>query len=127
MRLRFLTLRVAHAARSRHFYTALGLAPARGDSQDLPMLDAGGVRLVLATDAALADHAPPPAGAPGGVLVSLNVDAPDDVDAAWAAGQAAGGTATRAPGTPAWGGRSAWLADPDGHPVELVWNPRLAD
>lgn len=127
MKLRFLTLRVAHAARSRRFYEALGLGPADGDSAALPMLDAGGVRLVLGTDAALAGHAPPGTGAPGAVLVSLNVADADTVDRAWAAGQAAGGHPLRAPGTPAWGGRSAWLADPDGHHVELVWNPKLPD
>ena len=127
MRLRFLTLRVANAARSRRFYTALGLAAAEGDGPALPMLDAGGVRFVLATDTALKGHAPPLGGAPGAVLVSLNTDTSEAVDRAWEAGQAAGGAPVRAPHKPAWGGRAAWLSDPDGHAVEIVWNPRLPD
>ena len=91
------------------------------------MLDAGGVRLVLATNPALEDHAPPLGGAPGAVLVSLNTDTSEAVDRAWEAGQAAGGNSMRAPHQPAWGGRAAWLSDPDGHPVEIVWNPRLPE
>ena len=127
MRLRFLTLRVAEAARSRCFYEALGLTPASGDSGALPMLDAGGVRLVLATDAALSPHAPALEGRGGAVLVSLNTDEPADVDAAWHAAADSGGQQVRAPHTPAWGGRAAWLRDPDGHPVEVAWNPVLRD
>ena len=51
MKLRFLTLRVAHAARSRAFYEALGLRAAGGDAGSLPMLDAGEVPLMAqATD-----------------------------------------------------------------------------
>lgn len=125
MQLRFLTLRVADAARSRRFYEALGLRPARGDTTDLPMLDAGGVRLVLATDAALKAHAPPLSGAGGAVLVSLNVYTAAAVDTAHAAGLAAGGGSVRAPHEPAWGGRAAWLRDPDEHAIEVVWNPRM--
>ncbi|MEC7948887.1 MAG: VOC family protein [Myxococcota bacterium] len=127
MQLRFLTLRVVDATRSRRFYEALGLGPARGDATDLPMLDAGGVRLVLATDAALQAHAPPLSGPGGSVLVSLNVGAAAAVDTAHAAGLAAGGSDLRPPHEPAWGGRAAWLRDPDGHAIEVVWNPRLDD
>ena len=127
MRLRFLTLRVAQAARSRRFYEALGLRPASGDSASLPMLDAGGVRLVLATDSALSSHAPVLAGPGGAVLISLNTDSPASVDAAWQATADSDGEQVKAPHTPAWGGRATWLRDPDGHPVEVVWNPGLPD
>lgn len=127
MRLRFLTLRVAQAARSRRFYEALGLEPAPGDSETLPMLDAGGVRLALATDTALSGHAPGLQGPGGAVLVSLNTDSPASVDAAWNACADTDGAQIKAPHTPSWGGRAAWLEDPDGHPVEVVWNPALSD
>lgn len=127
MQLRFLTLRVADAIRSRRFYGALGLGPASGDRPELPMLDAGGIRLVLATDAALDGHAPPLRGPGGSVLVSLNAPSAEAVLQAFLGGAAAGGAPLRSPFTPTWGGRAAWLRDPDGHPVELVWNPRLGD
>jgi len=127
MRIRFLTLRVAQAPRSRRFYEALGLEPAPGDSEALPMLDAGGVRLALATDTVLSGHAPELQGAGGAVLVSLNTDSPASVDAAWHASADTEGDQIKAPHTPAWGGRAAWLKDPDGHPVEVVWNPGLPD
>jgi uncharacterized protein len=123
--LRFLTLRVANAARSRRFYAALGLEPARGDTPGLPMLDAGGVTLALATDTALAAHAPPLRGAGGSVGVSLNTHDAAAVEAGYAAGCAAGGHSRRAPHRPSWGGLAAWIEDPDGHRIELVWNPHL--
>ena len=120
-----MTLRVANAARSRRFYAALGLLPARGDTPALPMLDAGGVTLALATDVALAGHAPALTGAGGAALVSLTAPDEASVQEAHDAGSAAGGRSLRAPHRPSWGGLAAWLEDPDGHPVELVWNPRM--
>ena len=30
----------------------------------------------------------------------------------------------KAPADTFWGGHAAWLADPDGHVWEIVWNPR---
>jgi catechol 2,3-dioxygenase-like lactoylglutathione lyase family enzyme len=49
-----------------------------------------------------------------------------DVDAAWAELSAAGVTSVVAPTTRAWGQRTAYLRDPDGHLVELaqdgVWS-----
>jgi catechol 2,3-dioxygenase-like lactoylglutathione lyase family enzyme len=64
------------------------------------------------------------AGGFGGVTLSVNVAGPDDVDALCARLRDAGGQVTVPPGQAPWGGRIACVSDPDGHPMELVWNPR---
>ena len=61
----------------------------------------------------------------GGVTLSMNVDRPQCVDDAAARAEAAGARLVRPPGPAAWGGRIAWIADPDGHPWELVHDPRV--
>ena len=30
----------------------------------------------------------------------------------------------KAPATVSWGGYCSWIADPDGHLWEIVWNPK---
>lgn len=115
----FVTLVVADAHRARDFYVRVGLPVL---STDPVMLDAGGIRLALVAASVLQDLGAVPGGGPGAVALSLNVDRASDVDAI---AQRAGGTVDRAPHTPSWGGRAAWLRDPDGHLVEVVFNPRL--
>lgn len=54
-----------------------------------------------------------------------NVDAKEEVDAVLATAERAGGTIVRSAADRAWGGRSGYFQDPDGHLWEVVWNPGL--
>jgi len=57
------------------------------------------------------------------VALAINVDAPEDVDAALTEAEAAGGKLVKRPVTAEWGGYSGYFADPDGHLWEVAWNP----
>ncbi len=121
------TLGVADVARATHFYEALGFALSRSQSQEsVSFFRAGGVvlalfgRAALAEDAALADT---PRGPFGGVTLARNLPSKKAVDTAFADALAAGATALKPPQDVFWGGYSGYVADLDGHPIELAWNP----
>lgn len=59
----------------------------------------------------------------GAVTLAQNFATEAEVDAAFAAALAAGGTALKAPETVFWGGYSGYWADPDGHVWEVAMNP----
>jgi len=120
-----LSLAVADLDRALRFYAALGLRTAGRAPAGMAMLAFGPVTLCLLSAARLsAELGAPVSPGPGGVALSINLPAAADVDRLAAAASAGGGRVTVAPGAPAWGGRRAWVEDPDGHRWELVWNPR---
>lgn len=125
--LSLITLGVADVARSTRFYSALGFQLSVSQSNaSISFLKAGGVVLALfgradlAHDAGLGDT---PRGPFGGITIARNLPSIAAVDAAFAQGLAAGATALKRPERVFWGGYSGYLADPDGHPLELAWNP----
>jgi uncharacterized protein len=59
----------------------------------------------------------------GAVTLAQNFATEAEVDAAFAAALAAGGTALKAPEKVFWGGYSGYWADPDGHVWEVAMNP----
>jgi catechol 2,3-dioxygenase-like lactoylglutathione lyase family enzyme len=124
-RLSLLTLGVADVPRARAFYERLGFRPSGASKADVAFFRAGGVVLALWSRAALAAEAgvADPGGGFAGVALAHNVRAREEVAAVAAAWQAAGGTVLKPPADTFWGGRAAWLADPDGHVWEIVWNP----
>ena len=72
----------------------------------------------------LAEEAAPDATAPGGwsgITLACNVDSKDAVDTVFAAAVAAGATPVAEPVDRFWGGRSAYIADPEGHRWEIAW------
>ena len=98
---------VADLERALAFYRdALGL-PEKYRADDVVML--GDPEVLL--------HRRTPTPGMAGVTASFVVD---DVDAATAAAEKAGGTVIDAPGNQPWGERQAVLADPDGHVLCLV-------
>jgi len=120
------TLGVRDVPRSRAFYERLGFRPSAASKADVVFFRAGGVVLALWSRAALAAElglADPGTGV-GTVLLSHNVRTREEVACVTEAWQAAGGRVVKAPADTPWGGRVAWLADPDGHVWEIVWNPR---
>ncbi len=124
-RLSVISLQVADVARSRAFYGALGWAPVGPEMDDVAFIQLNGVVLSLyarqAEDAGLdvaASDAPSPR-----IALGHNVRTREGVDQTLAAIQAAGGRVTRPAHDTDWGGRSSYVADPDGHLWEIAWNP----
>jgi hypothetical protein len=75
--------------------------------------------------AALAAEAAPylagPSGGWSGITLAGNVDSREEVDTAFAAAVKAGATVAAEPTDRPWGGRSAYIADPEGNRWEIAW------
>ena len=77
----------------------------------------------------LAAEAAPGNSAPSGwrgVTLAVGVPTREEVDAHWQAAVSAGATAVAEPADRAWGGRSGYVADPEGNPWEIAWVPETA-
>jgi len=59
----------------------------------------------------------------GGVTLAQNLGSKSEVDATLAAAMDAGATPLKPGADTFWGGYSGYLADPDGHPWEVAYNP----
>ncbi|GAB3492988.1 VOC family protein [Nocardiopsis coralliicola] len=128
-RLTVVTLGARDLPSLRRFYRALGWDEAPGSSDKWAGFPLGGVLLALypvgALAAEAADGAAPPAGWSGTTL-ACNVDRPQDVDRAFAAAIRAGAHAVAEPRDRDWGGRSGYIADPEGNRWEIAWAPGAA-
>lgn len=126
-RISVVTLGVADIERSERFYMdGLGLEHAR-PPKGIVYFKLEGALLALFPRDALARYAgvePTPPGGFSGATLSCNVASHAEVDALTARAEAAGATVVRAPETVSWGGYCSWIADPDGHLWEIVWNPK---
>lgn len=125
--LALITLGVSDVARATRFYQALGFALSASQSREtVSFFAAGGVvlalfgRAALAADAGLADG---PRASFGGITLARNLPSKGAVDRVFEQALAAGATVLREPDETFWGGYSGYVADPDGHPIELAWNP----
>ena len=124
-RVTLITLGVADLAASRAFYARLGWQE-HGESQDgVAFFQINGAVFGLFPLTELAKDQ----GRPGAVLgagaatFAQNFTSEAEVDDAYAAALAAGGTALKAPEKVFWGGYSGYWADPDGHVWEVAMNP----
>ena len=124
-RLSIVTLGVADLERSTGFYESLGWVRSAASMPSITFFALQGSILGLYEWSALADDAEVPAEGQGfrGVACALNLESPDEVDAAYAEWVAVGGDGVRAPHTAFWGGYSSYVADLDGHLWELAHNP----
>jgi predicted lactoylglutathione lyase len=102
-----------HSVAGTTFFTTPGPVIALWSSAELAA-DAGRV------SATQASHSAPPFRA---VALAINFDTRDEVDAAIADWQAAGGEVTKAALETEWGGYSGYGADPDGNLWEFAHNP----
>jgi catechol 2,3-dioxygenase-like lactoylglutathione lyase family enzyme len=122
-RLDLIGLVVADMARSLAFYRHLGLPlPPEADRQ--PHVEAalpGGLRLAWDTVATIRSFDPDWAPPSGGHRIGLafRLDAPADVDRAYAELVALGYAGHKAPWDASWGQRYAIVRDLDGNAVEL--------
>ncbi len=123
-RLTAVTLGARDMARLRAYYQALGWPELAGGSEEWAGYLLGGVLLALYPIGELAAEAGLDASAgPGVITLACNVDRRDDVDAAFGAAVAAGAEAVAEPQDRFWGGRSAYVADPEGNRWEIAWAP----
>lgn len=122
-----ITLGVADVDRSERFYMdGLGLEHAH-PPKGVVYFKLAGTRLALFPRDELARYAGVEPVTPGGftgTTLSCNVASASAVDSLTARAEAAGAVVVKAPETVGWGGYCAWIADPDGHLWEIVWNPK---
>lgn len=129
-RLTVVTLGARDLPALRAFYEAVGWRSRQGSNDEFAAFVLGGVILALYPTELLQEEAAPdlpasPAGTWGGFTLALNVDTRDQVDAVYRAAVAAGGRPVAAPQDRAWGGRSGYVADPEGNRWEIAWAPGL--
>ena len=124
-RVSLITLGVRDLGRARGFYEALGWRTRAAPDDDVVFFQAGGLILALWDRARLAaDSGVEDGGGWGGVTLAHNVRSPAEVDSVFEEARAAGAVVVREPGETFWGGYSAAIVDPDGHPWEIAHNPR---
>jgi uncharacterized protein len=128
-RLSIVTLGARKMGVLRSFYRALGWRELPSSDDGWTGFLLGGVLLALFPLPDLAAEAAP--GSPGptgwsGVTLACTVSTREEVDAAYAAAVEAGATPVAAATDRSWGGRSAFMADPEGNRWEITWSPRAA-
>ncbi len=121
------TLGVADVTAATAFYRRLGWRQSSASMDgDITFISTpGGVLALWRADLLAADAGVDPRTDPGfrGIALAINLASRDEVDAAIAAWEAAGGTVTHPAAAADWGGYSGYVADPDGHAWELAHNP----
>lgn len=123
-RVSLITLGVRDLARARRFYEAIGWTTGAEPDDDVVFFQAGDMVLALWDRAKLAEDSCVEVGAGwGGVTLALCLGSRHEVDAATEEARAAGATIGREPGETFWGGYSAVMIDPEGHPWEIAHNP----
>ena len=124
-RVSLITLGVRDLARARAFYESLGWRTRAAPDDEVVFFQAGGLVVALWERARLAeDSGVEDGGGWGGVTLAHNVRSPAEVDAIAERARAAGARIAREPGETFWGGHSAVIVDPEGHPWEIAHNPR---
>jgi catechol 2,3-dioxygenase-like lactoylglutathione lyase family enzyme len=124
-RLGIVTLGVADVERSCRFFEALGWERASSSMPEIAWFGVGGTWIGLFGREDLAADAGVPAAGSGfeGFTLAVNVPDPETVDAALATALEAGATLVKAPVTTDFGGYGGYVADPDGHLWEIMYNP----
>jgi len=124
-RLSVVTLGVRDMPRMRSFYAGLGWEERPGGSHEFAAFLLSGVVLALYGIDDLAGEAAP--GEPltkhgwGGHTFALNVETSEQVDEVVAAMTAAGARKVGQIIDRAWGGRTGYVADPEGNRWEVAW------
>jgi catechol 2,3-dioxygenase-like lactoylglutathione lyase family enzyme len=126
-RLSIVTLGVRDMGVLRSFYRSLGWPELSiGDDTWTGFL-LGGVVLALFPMPDLTAEAAPGSKDPAGwtgVTLACTVRTRDEVETAFHAAVAAGATPVAEASDRSWGGRSAFIADPEGNRWEITWSPR---
>jgi catechol 2,3-dioxygenase-like lactoylglutathione lyase family enzyme len=126
-RLSIVTLGARDMNALRSFYQRLGWPELPIGDESWTGFLLGGVLLALFPLSDLTDEAAPGSPAPSGwsgFTLACTVGTREEVDAVFEAGVAAGATPVAAATDRPWGGRSAFIADPEGNRWEITWSPR---
>jgi catechol 2,3-dioxygenase-like lactoylglutathione lyase family enzyme len=124
------TLGTQDVARQRRFYEGWGWQAAPYSSEEYVAFNLNGVTVAFYPTAKLGEEAAPgeslpAAGVWNGVTVAVNVPAKEDVDRVWQAASDSGAKEIGKPVDRVWGGRSGYVADPDGNRWEIAWVPPM--
>lgn len=124
-RVTLITLGVADLPAARAFYVRLGWQEHSQSQPSTAFFQLHGQALALfgLSDLAADQGRPDTPLGTGAVTLAQNFATEAEVDEAFAAALAAGGTALKAPEKVFWGGYSGYWADPDGHVWEVACNP----
>ncbi|MFL6137234.1 MAG: VOC family protein [Frankiaceae bacterium] len=128
-RLSVITLGTRALPRMRQFYSGLGWTEVGGSTDDWAAFLLGGTVLALYPMDELMAEAVPDGSVSAtdtgfsGVILACDVDSEDQVDVAFQAAVAAGATPVAEPVAREWGGRSGYIADPEGNRWEIAWVP----
>jgi uncharacterized protein len=129
-KLSFVTLGALDLPSLREFYRAWGWRELPEGDDDWAAFDAGGTLLALYPLTLLGGEAAPGAALPdpgrwNGITLAVNVKAPELVDDGYHNALGAGATGIAEPRAREWGGRSGYVADPEGNRWEIAWAPNL--
>ncbi|GAA1136162.1 hypothetical protein F4556_001870 [Kitasatospora gansuensis] len=125
-RISIVTLGVTDLAASTAFYQALGWSRSAASNDNIVWFRTADSALGLfPTEELAADAGVPAIGEPSfrGVTLAVNLESPEQVDAALAVAVEAGATVVKPPAATDWGGYSGYFEDLDGHLWELAHNP----
>jgi uncharacterized protein len=126
-RLSIVTLGARDMGVLRSFYRTLGWPELPIGDNSWTGFHLGGVLLALFPMSDLTAEAAPDSTAPtgwSGVTLACTVGTRDEVDRTFDAAVTAGATPVAAASDRSWGGRSAFIADPEGNRWEITWSPR---
>lgn len=123
-RVTLITLGVKDLERAVAFYGAIGWEPS-SVLDKVAFYDMNGMKFGFYTLEGLAEDMNRPIDALGTGAMTLGQNFPTEaeVDAAYEAAIAAGGSVVTRPEKIFWGGYSGYFADPDGHVWEYAMNP----
>ncbi|NGZ28907.1 MAG: VOC family protein [Magnetococcales bacterium] len=124
-RLSLVTLGVGDLAKARLFYESLGWRASSASCEQVCFFQTGSMAIALYPMDALLNDAGKSGSlpVPGGITLGINVSLREEVDQELAKVLAHGATLLQAAMDTPWGGRTAYFADPDGHPWEITWAP----
>jgi catechol 2,3-dioxygenase-like lactoylglutathione lyase family enzyme len=125
-RLAIVTLGARDMSVLRRFYGALGWRELSSGDETWTGFLLGGVLLALFPMPDLTAEAAPGSPDPtgwSGVTLACAVRTREEVETAFAAAVAAGATPVAEATDRSWGGRSAFIADPEGNRWEITWSP----
>ena len=123
------TVGVNDVARQRAFYEAWGWQASPISSPEYAAFDMGGPMVSFFSRHSLGEEAAPgetvPANGWNGTTLAVNVAEREAVDRVWSAAVDAGARSVAAPVDRPWGGRSGYVADPEGIRWEILWLPPM--
>ncbi len=121
-----ITLGVTDLEKAVNFYeNGVGWKRSSGSTDNLVLFDLGGIGLALYSRKLLAEDANVPEGGNGfpGITLAYNAKNETEVDVVLAEVAKLGGTIVKPAQKVFWGGYSGYFKDPDGHLIEVAYNP----